>query len=321
MVLNIQPSKCKIIFGNRINDVSTIIITHPDRDHYNYLFQINFNAASIQNVIIGATLGSYNGNHQDNQRIVTWLTNFQNLDKLRLVSGGNSCTGNCVVNSGTNFCNNVNIKFTILAANVGDKPNEKSIVMKISSVVFTVLLPGDIEGPAASMIAAQLGQQMQSAVYKIAHHGASSLANKRDWLAPIQPTTAFASSTYNFGNCRHPCCDAICNLMPLGVTKISTNTTPHAFYCGNNPGNPVQRNDYPYSIYQTTPTANTMCLIIYTSDFCVSSNCNQIREVSVSVGASVGAGDDECPQEVGELEEVWQRMQTHEIYKDLDLHN
>ena len=77
--------------GNRINDVSTIIISHPDCDHYNYLYQINFNATNIQNVIIGGTLGSYNGYHQDNQRIYAWLTHFQNLKKLQLVSGGNSC--------------------------------------------------------------------------------------------------------------------------------------------------------------------------------------------------------------------------------------
>ena len=161
------------------------------------------------------------------------------------------------------------MEFTILAANVGGTPNEKSIVMKTSSLVFTALLPGDMEGPAASMIAAQLGQQMLSSVYKIAHHEASTLANKQDWLAPIRPTIAFASSTYNFGNCRHPRCDAICNLMPLGVTKINGNDTPHAFYCGNNPGNPVQRSDYRYSIYQTTPAADTMCLIRYTSDVSV----------------------------------------------------
>ena len=269
----------------------------------------------IQNVIIGATPNKYN-----DQRILDWLEHFHNQGKLKLVSDGNGCIGNCIVNGGLNFCNNQNIRFDILAANVvlDNRPytNQMSIVMKVSANIFTALLPGDMEGPVASLIAERLGQQMQSAIYKIAHHGASRLANKQDWLAPIQPKTAFASSGYNFGNCRHPRCEAICNLMPLGVTNIKADSEPHTFYCGNYPGNPVQRQDYRYSIYETTPTANTMCIIKYSSDFRVSNDCNQVQEMSIS-GSVVDDDDDECSEEEGdEYSEVLQPTQTSEIYKN-----
>ena len=280
--------------GSRINDVSTIIITHPDRDHYNYLFQIGFNVASIQNVIIGANLSSYVGTHQDNLRIVAWLANFQRMMKLQLVSGGNGCIGNCVVNSGTNFCNNANIQFTILAANVGNTPNE----LWWESAIFNSLLCCLETWKDQLPLWLQhiwVSRCSRLCTRYIAHHGASRLANKQDWLAPIQPTMAFASSAYNFGNCRHPHCDAICNLMPLGLTTINSDASlSHAFYCGNNPGNPIQRNDYPYSIYQTTPAANIMCLLTYTSALHFSHTCYQVQEVSVSTSV----GDDECPQEI-----------------------
>lgn len=42
------------------DQVVAIFITHPDRDHFNYLPHINWNIASIDAVIIGGTLQDYN---------------------------------------------------------------------------------------------------------------------------------------------------------------------------------------------------------------------------------------------------------------------
>ena len=98
-------------------------------------------------MIIGAKLGDYNGDEQMDH----WLTYFNVRLKLKEVSNGNGCIGNCIVNGGTDFCNK-NIRFTILAANWGHMPNQKSIVSVNN--IFTALLPGDMEGPAASKIAA-----------------------------------------------------------------------------------------------------------------------------------------------------------------------
>ena len=211
------------------------------------------------------------------------------MGKLYTVSNGAPCTGNCAVPLGTNFCNSQNINFNILAANVGRTSNQKSIVMKtVVGQHYSMLLPGDIEGRAATSIANTLGQQLQSVVYKIAHHGASTSANSLTWLAPIRPSAAFASSAYNFGNCHHPRCVAIDRILNLHTIVAAPS---HDFYCGNPPRQPpTQQNKYIKNIYETSPTPNLICLLTYTSSNQVSKLCQPSIQVSDEVG------DDECPQ-------------------------
>ena len=85
-----------------------------------------------------------------------------------------------------------------------------------------------------------LGGQLQSTIYKIAYHGAGRLANSVTWLTPIKPYSAFASSECNFGNCRHPRCEAIRHIENLRTIEPAQD---HAFYCGNSASqNPT---DYP----------------------------------------------------------------------------
>ena len=288
----LSAQSVQAFLGDRIEDVTTILISHPDRDHSNYLFQIAFDTASIQNVIIGATLDDY----RSYKPIFNWLTNFDTMNKLRTISNGASCIGTCTVTSGTNFCDDTDINFNILAANVGSTDNQKSIVMKVSTGDFSMLLPGDMEGSAATTIANNpaVQTQLSSLVYKMAHHGASTSANKKLWLERIKPRSAFASSAYNFGNCRHPRCETINRILALGTILPST---PHISYCGNNPGDPTQMAAFCHQIYQTTPSPDTMCILTYSSTLSSSSNCVQVTEVSEIVG------DSECPTEFEDEDE------------------
>ena len=249
--------------GNAINRVVAILISHPDQDHYNYLPQIQWDTRGIRAVIIGGkSLGAY-------QSIANWLNMWIGASKLYTIGTSQSspqspCIGNCFVNADMDFCNDQNIQFNILAANVGSTSNQQSIVMKITvGQSWSMLLSGDVEGSASSTIARQLGSGLQSVVYKMSHHGASTSANMIGWLNPIQPRSAFASSGYNFGRCRHPRCVTRDRLRSLN-TIITT--TPHLFYCGNGPGvNPTIDNNYQYSMFQTSPAADIICLLIYAS--------------------------------------------------------
>ena len=81
-----------------------------------------------------------------------------------------------------NWCGNTYINFNILAANIGPTSNEESIAMHIvydnpQQPLYSLLLAGDMEGMAAIDIAQSLESQPQSAVYQMANHGTSSLAN------------------------------------------------------------------------------------------------------------------------------------------------
>ena len=58
-----------------------------------------------------------------------------------------------------------------------------------SSLLFT----GDMEGKNAEQIAKNYPNILESTHYKIAHHGASSKANKIEWLKAIKPVEAHVS--------------------------------------------------------------------------------------------------------------------------------
>ena len=288
--LRLTPAQIQSIFGSSIGRVVAIVITHSDKDHFNYLYQIQWELPNVQTVIIGGTLQDY----APNPNIHNWLMNFDTMGRLHTVNNGQSCIGTtCTVPLGTSFCSDPNIRFDILAANIGPTPNEKSIVMKVSvSNGWSALLPGDMEGNAATTIATnpQVGPQLRSTVYKMAHHGASRLANQPNWLQPIQPSTAFASSAYNFGSCRHPRCETIRRIEAL--QSIATGVMAHPFYCGNSGAPPTKDNQFTQSMYDTTPCPDVLCILTYPSTGEVPPNCWQVSQLPLE-----NVRDDECPSD------------------------
>ena len=290
----------------RQGKVKAIIITHADWDHFSYLPQIQWNLESIQAVIIGGTLQDYTRFNPQRTDIHNWLRNFQNRQTLFTVNNGERCIGECPMQIGLAFCQNPNIRLDILAANVHNQPNEKSIVMTVSvNNGWSALLPGDMEGPAATQIANAIGPQLQSTVYKMAHHGASTRANQPDWLERIRPRIAFASSAYNFGNCRHPRCETIGRLVTLNT--IPQGVQPHPFYCGNRNVPPSTSNQFMMSMYVTNPTPNVLCLLKYSSMGDSGSNCWLVQQLPIEEAgedkpSSDDDDDDECPSD-GEEDE------------------
>ena len=270
------PNDVMNFLGKEIDNVVAVMITHPDRDHFSYIPTIMCNADKLRAVIIGGNLNDYNKYNQQFQDIRNFLEGANKNGKLCTINNGQKCIGNnnCVVGDlCTNFCDNKNIKFQILAANVGSTSNQKSIVMKVVVGHWSMLLSGDMEGAAANEIARVLGPQLRSTVYKMSHHGASSQANQMNWLTTIQPKYAFASSAYNHGNNRHPRCDAINRLLNLGSIA---NAPGHAFYCGNN-GYPTIINNFRWHIYETSPRSNKMCLLAYYSNGDSIRKCTIVR--------------------------------------------
>ena len=283
------PLEIQTFLGNQIDNVVAIMITHPDRDHFNYIPSINWNGCSIKAVIVGGMKRNYyRSRNNEFQAIHNFLTRAEMAQKLYTINNGQKCIGNCTVNQintaniiDTNFCNNNNIKFHILAANINKRSNEKSIVMKIVVGQWSMLLSGDMEGSGATQIARSLGPALQSTVYKMSHHGASSKANHITWLKPIKPLYAFASSGYNHGNNRHPRCDAVRRLLSLGTIHT---TRPHRFYCGNVRNRlPTLYNDFRAHIYETSPRANELCILRYYSCGYFHQECTTVRVVEERV--------------------------------------
>ena len=253
---------------NRQQRNINIFITHADADHYNYLYQIwpviNGDYPRVETVVIG------NRNYYNNINIRDWIQFWDDWNKLAIIEG-NGCIGaNCPPLNA--LCSRgANIQFLILAANNqgGNNNNPSSIVMKVVMPDSqSILLPGDMEGETANIIARQLQGTLQSTVYKISHHGASCQANSYLWLRYIAPKMAFSSSQFAADRYRHPRCDAIARLEYIRTLLQDQNQNGHPLSCGtnnrNDPLNYIFQTNYPYSVYQTTPKSDQICVLKYT---------------------------------------------------------
>ncbi len=176
---------------------------------------------------------------------------------------------------------------TVLAANMGgcDKtPNADSIVTKLTFGDLSILLSGDFEGVGPQAMVTHYKDDntkpLETKVYHVAHHGASSQANKEDWLKLISPE-AVVSSGDPWYQYRHPRCKMIKRLLqmdPVSLcepegkddkTKCPDGTSKQSSYtCGNEknivPSTSTIDNNK-YAIYTTTPGEQKMNLIHVTS--------------------------------------------------------
>lgn len=247
----------------------TIFISHADEDHYKYLPDLfpAVRQVPIDRVIIG-------GKPEDYTQIDGWIQDIK--DKVYTIKEKCIGIGNCELqkwsqtstNSRTdmNICDNQNISFDIIAANVGSdhETNQKSIVLKVTAGGRSVLLSGDIEGNAAETVASQVRDQLKSHVYQVSHHGACREANKYSWLKEIIPDEAFVSHGYNAFNWGHPCCVTILRL--LSLTTIATGNPLkdliHPFMCGKE--GKVIEGETCHHIFSTYPTKDKICAVRFT---------------------------------------------------------
>ena len=136
----LSPEFIKEMFLSKVKHL-TIMLSHGDQDHYNYLPRIfpertiDSWSTKIQEIIIG-------GKRQDysciNAKIIPWLNKVKELN-IPIKEAKEQTT--------LNICNDGKIKFHIISANKGSSKNEKSIVMKLSrdSCDSSLLFTGDME--------------------------------------------------------------------------------------------------------------------------------------------------------------------------------
>ena len=281
----------------------TIFISHGDLDHYKYLPTIFDDISKIDRVIIGGEPKEYN--HQTFTAIQNWIRDLDTNNKLYAINKFKKCIGTCndklhrakydTANTkwtagnvltelkDMNICGiNSDVGFDIIAANVGKQKNRKSIVLKVTATksgkTRSMLLSGDIEGSSAKTVAKVAQNRLKSDIYQISHHGASTLANKFEWLDAIQPKQAFVSHAYH-SQFAHPRCEAIRNLISIGSVLTSTKwfTTTHPFMCGDRLKNKQYvryDGEICHHIFSTYPTSNSVCVIrINLQSDTTTSNC------------------------------------------------
>ena len=98
----------------------------------------------------------------------------------------------------------------------------------------------------------------------MAHHGASTKANKENWLTAISPVEVHISHTY-FGKYGHPRCEAMDILDALGTVGTT------GFFSGTHQSTCVETgtgmkvakdSDIHHRVYSTAPRTDVICFIV-----------------------------------------------------------
>jgi beta-lactamase superfamily II metal-dependent hydrolase len=180
------------------NTIHTLVLTHPDQDHYNMLADaMNATGANVTNVWFGGDREQYQ-NKLDKNRVYNWLVQRNAQPFGNSVYGGNSTP--------LDFDG---VKVFVLAANAsgnrsaddGWRVNTNSIVLMLYYANYKVFLMGDatsdteafiLQSVKASGPAAILTNEYASSL-KMGHHG-STTSSSEAWVKAVKPNGIFISA-------------------------------------------------------------------------------------------------------------------------------
>ena len=268
-------AQLKTYFALQTTSKMRIVVTHPNTDHYNY-FQGGLDGLQdkVEYFILSGQYTRY-------KSFKTWLEANFNKNQINLINQGNTCFGNdqCtitpqgqaspVIDPQTLCGNDPKVTFTILGANIGTTMNSQSVVIKVKyyTQLSTIILPGDFETQDAQdeLVNHYKGTtELQAVFYKIAHHGASRLANYPNYVAAIQPQVAFVSQAYPSTRNAHPRCDAIEVILEKGKILPVDYTSNSPFACGVASYTPHVYDQWCHAIYATCREPSKCYNIIFT---------------------------------------------------------
>jgi beta-lactamase superfamily II metal-dependent hydrolase len=250
-------------------NVTHIIISHADADHCNWIpniFNTTDRRANIAYVIIGGLRSDYPVTTR------TWFSSLPATAAVIELNSGNSCLGN--LNCGAqsqlaDICGDGSVGIQIIAANMGSRvyTNTNSVIVKVTHHSTTMLFPGDFEdssptGNEQHDLVTHAGSSLPAEIYKVAHHGASTLANSVELLMAISPTYAIFSSRYPDRQYFHPRCATV-NRLIFDITSIEvySQNSNIPFACGYGDHTVWETNSICYGFFSTTPLPNGIQIV------------------------------------------------------------
>ena len=211
----------KEVIDRKFNDNTdfSLVLTHPDQDHFNLLHNLDvqryLDGGGPCNVHYGGSMGLYETDI-DNFYTYSLLEHFHEHQNAFPPENQTSTEPDTLLSragkiNGVNFQVNV----TILAANCTGRPgsytekNENSIVLLVEYEGAKIFLMGDATSVTekfiidayrkAGKLARLQKQPGEHVVLKVGHHG-STTSSSLDWLNLIQPDVIVVSSgTKRFG--------------------------------------------------------------------------------------------------------------------------
>jgi beta-lactamase superfamily II metal-dependent hydrolase len=233
-------------FKGRYDRIRNVVITHNHLDHFNLIPDVlkrSDGMRNLKNIYISETIATLP------DPIRKWINDTNSINKVRVFNGGDQCGPNKVPCGNIDLCpRNGGIVAKVLSVNAGktcpgppgENDNVNSIVFSIKFDRVKVQLNGDFEdcsptkeGPQKELVDFY-GKELETTVYKLAHHGASKLANKAVTRNAVKPKAIFVSGS-PYSKYHHPRCEII-NAFIQDVGTLCEPAIPNSSkYCGPHP--------------------------------------------------------------------------------------
>lgn len=230
--------------------IDALVITHPDRDHYNLLPDVLEGVAVQKTLLVGQPSEHSSGNTDD------WIDDLPNRQILSSTYFDPEDQPNQLFADGES-------KIHVLAANIqasASAKNARSIVLMVSYGTYDAILTGDATFDTEEAIVDRYDDEwLDVELLKVGHHGSSTTSTSKDWLKVVRPETAVVSAGYwnSFG---HPRRSVIYLLYPY-TEKTSTHTMRYGWYAGNRE---YHYRDMHYSRESIYSTASSGTIVVHT---------------------------------------------------------
>ncbi len=173
--------------------IETVVITHPDTDHYNMIPEV-LKGLQVGQVYASGSSKEYTEDFRD------WLE-----DQKAGPAGFKVLEEDYNVESPRKLGSFGGVDVRVLASNVGSATNARSIVLMVSFRDFDALLMGDATTETeADMLERFEGQRacLDVEVLKVGHHGSTTSSGKV-WMDRAKPEVSVISAADNSQH-RHP---------------------------------------------------------------------------------------------------------------------
>lgn len=186
--------------------IDTLVVTHPDADHYNFLDDV------LEGVEVGKILMTGSADEYSADSFEFWLTEREELISKLSKSDFDPR------DQAPRFCTCPGTEMRVLAADTvatASPTNARSIVLLIQHGDVDVLLTGDATFDTEQVIMDRYDHAwLKCEALKIGHHGSSTTSTSQDWAETIRPDVAIVSAAFQnrFG---HPRKEVLQRLAPF----------------------------------------------------------------------------------------------------------
>lgn len=174
--------KIESFFSENAKKNITIVLTHGDKDHYNWIPSI-INNLKDSDIEINFFCGGKDIDYE----------NIKDIFKKRKTFFTSAEKSFPIINFSPGTCE-------VLAALKTTDKNTNSIVLKVAYANKSVLLTGDATNKTIKSIK---GEKLETTILQVSHHGASDDCNSEDFIKSCKPqAVVFSSGIYK--NMYHP---------------------------------------------------------------------------------------------------------------------